>query len=69
MKMDKLMDIISSEMQKRNIKLDKDYVNVFRFNDCIVFYYFNEDEKQIKIDVENLGTHNYFEVNEDILAY
>jgi hypothetical protein len=67
--MNKLMDIIKSEMEKRKLKLDKDYVNVFRFNDCIVFYYFDEDKNSVQIDVENLGTHNFFDVNEDIISF
>lgn len=67
--LDKLAKIISEEMEKRNLKLDKDCVNVFRFNDCIVFYYYDEDEKQIKLDVESLGTHNFFEINQEVLSF
>ena len=68
-RMKELTEIITEEMTKRNIKLDKDYVNVFRFNDCMVFYYYDEEEKTIKLDIENLGTHNFFEINKDLFTY
>jgi hypothetical protein len=61
----KLMEIISETMERDGIKLDKDYVNVFRFNDCMVFYYYDEETNAIKIDVENLGTHNFYFIDKE----
>lgn len=64
--MNKLMELIHNEMEKKRIKFDKDYVNVFRFNDCIVFYYWEEENNSVRIDFEHLGTHNFFEIDENI---
>jgi hypothetical protein len=64
--MKKLMEIITETMEKDGIKLDKDYVNVFRFNDCMVFYYYDEETKAIKIDVEDLGAHNFYFIDKEL---